>query len=334
MRRRRVFAVVLVPLALVAACGTPPEPDYEVPAAFGPEAHGPTDDTEIAAAHQAALAAWQTFPVDRKPRPLVLFSRGPNTGGFATGEAKMAAMAGNFELAAALPAAPETVTVELPDGSVMVPAITADAALDELRRDASAATAAPPVSPAPAVSTVPVVSAVPAVRIVRVELGTAPYLTDRGNQSMPTWLFHLDGGAGTVGWPAADGYAFRRWNGPLREAPLREAERRELLPFQHAKISVDGGVLTVQLLTPGRPCSDLPVYRHESVVTESPTAVVIGTRRLLVADKAPVPAGTPCESQLSWRGDEHEIRLGTPLGARVLIDEEAKPLTVTLLGHP
>jgi len=69
-------------------------------------------------------------------------------------------------------------------------------------------------------------------------------------------------------------------------------------------------------------------------VTESPTAVVVGTRRLLVAADAPVPQGTPCDGSLAWGGDEHEIRLAVPLGARVLIDEEGRPLTVTPQGVP
>jgi len=215
-------------LAVVAACATTSEPGG---APAGLPYDGPTDDGEIAAAHRAALAAWQAFPVDRKPRPLVVVSDGPDTGGLGADDAKAAALAGNFELAAALPAAPQTVTVELPDGSVTVPAITAQAALDELRRSATASTgtAAPPVPP---------------VRIVSVELGPAPYHTDRGVQSMPAWLFRLADGVGTVGWPAADGYAVWQWRS------VRESERSELLPDRHAKISPDGSVLTV--LTPRR----------------------------------------------------------------------------------
>jgi hypothetical protein len=173
--RRLVWAAALpVAAALtLTGCG----PDRATPGTGGNPgssagASGATDGVGRAAPPTGnpadALAKWRSFPVTADPRPLILTNGGvidPATG-FLTGEAKMAYMAANFELATAVPVAPAA--------SAGYPIVSAQTALDRLRAAGSSEPATRPL------------------RIVKISLLQATFGTDRGPQALPAWRFQLD----------------------------------------------------------------------------------------------------------------------------------------------
>ncbi len=314
MRRTSTVCSVLVlaaVVALVTACSKrlPPRAT-PLPTPSGiVDAAAPTGQE-----HDGALALWRDFPADRVPRPIVVpHSAATFTGGFDSGEAKQAAGSGRFELAAPLPPGPATVAVELPDGPVLLPAITAAAALDALVGDALTGGADPNAA------------AIPPARITDVRLGTADVYTDRGPLKLPAWLFTVAGATGPIGWPAVAPEALWRWDRDAAIALREESQVMEVL--EQARVSADGTLLTVVLLRPRIPCSGMPTYRHDARVTETGSAVVVGLERVRV--DVEVPAGSPCDGSLGWGGDEHVVRLAEPLGGRVVVDVSGWPLTVT-----
>ena len=304
---RACTVLVLCMVALVTACGERRPPRVApLPSPSGiVDAAVPSGQE-----HDAALALWRDFPANRVPRPIVVpHSQATFDGGFETGEAKEAAGSGRFELAAPLPTGPATVTAELPDGPVTLPAITAEAALEALTAQGG--------DPDPNAR-----DAMPPARITGVRLGTADVHTDRGPLALPAWLFTVTGATGPIGWPAVTPDALWRWD---RDAAI--ALRQESQVMEQARMSADGALLTVVLLRPRIPCSDMPTYRHDPRVTETGSAVVVGLERVPV--DIDVPPGTPCDGSLAWFGDEHVVRLAEPLGGRVVVDASGWPLTIT-----
>jgi hypothetical protein len=269
------------------------------------DARAPTDG-----AQDAALEMWRGFPAGRMPRPIVLQS--PTAGGgFTNGDAKEAAQAGHIELVTEPPAGPAAVSVQLPDGPVTYPAISARAAFDALIADAGI-----------------VSSSTRALRITGVDLGAETFHTDRGELELPVWRFNGPGIAGVIAWPALTPAAVWPWR--RIELPV---ERRVQLPMQRATISEDGRLLTVTLWQPKPVCDGQPTYRHDPVVTQDAAVVVVGMTRVVVQEPT-APPGTPCSMDLAWGGDEHIIRLAAPLGGRAVVGEDGAPLTVTCAESP
>jgi hypothetical protein len=130
MRPSRLGAVaVLAALTVVASAAGCARNGGQPVDGGGLAAPGPSGNPDD------ALAAWKDFPVDRDPRPIVLI--GPSLAkyaGYTTGDAKAAAMTGDYRLDATLPLAPSTAPVTLPDGPATLPVIAAAAAIDRLKR--------------------------------------------------------------------------------------------------------------------------------------------------------------------------------------------------------
>src|SRR5207247_3092980 len=123
------------------------------------------------------LALWRDFPADRKPRPIVLIGSPFLEAGYHTGDAKMAAGQGAFELAVPMPSVPPaTLPLTLPDGPAALPTISAEQALSAIRAQSAPHKQADEPSAAP-------------LRITGVRLETAKFHTDRGPWELPAWRF-------------------------------------------------------------------------------------------------------------------------------------------------
>jgi hypothetical protein len=251
----------------------------------------------------AVLDAWRDFPVDRAPRPILLLGQPLRETGYHSEGAKLAVATGRFDLAAALPSGqPATVTVKLADGRFPLPIIPAAQAYDGVRGTGSPGNA-PDANPTP-------------LRITRVELGTAPFDTDRGRLDLPAWLFHAPESFEPLAWPAPSPEAFWRL-GDLNYAS------------SDARVAADGLTLTVTMAAPyPGACPGDPVYRHIPVVVESRTAVALGVRREVVRTE-PGPRRTDCGYDLMLRTQPYTVRLAAPLGHRVLVTADG-PASVTV----
>jgi hypothetical protein len=210
-------------------------------------------------------------------------------GGFADADAKEAALAGRYELAAVLPAGPPpTVRVTLPDGAVELPSITAQDAVDAL-------------------SAVQIEPSGNTLRITRVELGTVTFDSDRGPLPLPAWLFTADGAKGPIAWPA------------IADSVFWPREPTDLVMTGVAHRGADPRTVQVTLAAPpGQGCPGDPRSRYEPAVLESPSAVVVGLRAVPdgVVPGTPVP---DCAVPAVGRTAEYSVTLASPLGGRVLL---------------
>jgi hypothetical protein len=121
--------------------------------------------TRIKSAGEVALALWNGFPVQARPRPIIPLGEGvvldPRTG-FPDEPTKLAYSEGRFVLRAALPHGPTTA------GRFRIS--TAAGAFARLRAtERSGATKVPPLV------------------VLAVHLGTATFVTDRGPERLPAW---------------------------------------------------------------------------------------------------------------------------------------------------
>ncbi|WP_018351581.1 hypothetical protein [Longispora albida] len=227
-RGTRLGAVTLLAALVTTACGTAGD-DRALPHGF-----------EI---QPGALAAWDSFPVNRQPRPLVLLraDRGPYfvDGTFSSDNDRVAMLTGQVELDASLPPA-------MPPAAAGRP-ITASEAWAAVTR----------LSATP----VPVATVSP-VRVSRVALGTLAVHTDRGKQQIPAW--HFTSGGATVAWPAVTQPEIYQ-PGTVRATGYTAWD---------ARLSADQKTVTVRL--PAAPAG-CPAYQPD--VRESATAVVIGLQR-------------------------------------------------------
>lgn len=163
----------LVLLLVLAGCGARIETANDQAGAVpGPAFPAPPQDTPT--------GEWESFPVGRTPRPIVLIGELPAMAGFTTGDAKVAAMSKNYALETDLPTE---------SGPSM---ISAKQAYEALTRDSKPDRSAPPLP------------------ITRVELGVAQFSTDRGRVSLPAWLFHAQHSLGPIAWPADEPAKFWR----------------------------------------------------------------------------------------------------------------------------
>ena len=287
--------------ALVISCGERPGVEPTVGSGVGPTADsaGAAED-QAAGELDAALAAWERFPAQRRPRPIVLRDSLPQVVGFTTDEAKIAALAGDLELTGPLPPTPATVTARLPDGEVTLPALPVQEALDGIRDSGDGGQN--PAGP---------------LRITTVELGSARFRTDRGPLTLPAWLFHPVDALGPLAWPALAADSF--WPGPRPDTP-------GLAIGPDATLASDGRTITVSLPAPPYPCPGAAVGRHEPVVAESATAVAVGFRR--IEESPATDPSAVCAEPAMLRFEPHEVQLAQPLGDRVLIGQDGQAVIV------
>jgi hypothetical protein len=239
----------------------------------------------------AALAQWRAFPVTADPRPLVVTSGrviDPLTG-FRTGDDKVAYLAGDFELATALPPAPAR--------SGGYPIVSAKNALGQLRSTGSGQPAA----------------AHP-LRIQKVSLVQARFGTDRGLLRLPAWQFDLD----QVSHPVQ----------VLAVAPERLWPARLMPPTSpdfHASLHGDQRSLDYSFY--GSPPGPSPCGAdYAGEVSESRTAVVVSIRQL---EPNPVGSSAPqaCPAFAAQR--KVTVRLSGPLAGRVLLTPDGLAIPVT-----
>jgi hypothetical protein len=252
----------------------------------------------------AVLDAWRDFLVDRSPRPILLLGQPLRETGYRSEDAKMAVATGRFDLAATLPTRqPATVRVKLPDGEFPLPITSAAEAYEGVRGVGKPGNA-PDANPTP-------------LRITRVELGTAPFDTDRGRSDLPAWLFHAPESFEPLAWPA-----------PRPEAFWRPGELA--YPSMDVRLAADGVTVTATMAAPHpSACPGDPIYRHIPVVVEARTAVAVGLRREVVTVE-PGPRRTDCGYDLMLRTQEYTFALAAPLGNRVVVNADGAPALVTV----
>jgi hypothetical protein len=239
-----------------------------------------------------ALQLWAAFPVTASPRPLVI---APGAGGSPDGphgvygdaNVKEALLGGAFDRPAHLPAAPATV------GGY--PIISADKAFDLL-------------DPHP--------GAIAGIRLTLTEarLGTASFGTDRGARTLPAWLF-----------------SFARVDGPIpvlavapaaRWFPSALAGRNGDPSSAGAVVGPDHRTLTISFIggqSSTGPCG----MRYEVTVTESRTAVMV-TRMSYHSNSYTNDPTMACPLIGFLRTASAVLK--TPLGARVLVDDQGFPM--------
>ncbi len=256
----------------------------------------------------AVLDGWRDFPVSRVPRPILLIDPPPRETGYRTGDAKLAVSMGRYDLAAPLPSGgPATVEVHLPEGTFGLPVITAQQAYDRMRATGNAANF-PGTEPVP-------------LRITQVELGTAPFRTDRGEFTLPAWLFHAPDSFDPLAWPALHPDAFWR----LGDLPPAGST-------SDGHLAADGVTLTVTMPAPyPGACPGDPIYTYDPVLAESGTTVVVGVRPRVVST-APGSHRDDCGYDAMLRLQPYQIRLAAPLGNRVLVSQSGGPVPVLIGG--
>ncbi len=183
-----------------------------------------------------ALQRWEAFPVDARPRPLILtapparFERG-----FRSGDAKLAFVHGDIEA-----------TVPLPDGLLKV--------LREGEHGPRAAPGARRKSP---------------LLITQARPGQAEFATDRGMREFPAWRLGGPGidGALLVLDPAV---ASRRWT-PPEPAPPKPSGG---LPHRIASAAIESDGLTLHFTFTGAP-PEYAAYPAAETVETSHALVVL-----------------------------------------------------------
>src|SRR5438094_1243030 len=238
----------------------------------------------------AALQAWVAFPVDASPRPIVLVDapvNGPR-GFYGSEKAKIAFASGAFDRPTRLPTGPDT--------AGGYPIISADKAFDLLKSQAKD----PPAG---------------GLRLTTsdVRLGTSTFLTDRGEKSMPAWLFSM----AEVDGPVA----------VLAIAPEAQWFPSELVSGQShdigASVGSDHRTLTVNFVgaeSENGPCG----VRYSISLTESHTAVIV----TVVSN----PNETTAACTLAGYQRRASAVLNAPLGPLELVDEQGYPFSA--MGSP
>lgn len=146
------------------------------------------------------------------------------------------------------------------------------------------------------------------IRIVGSRYGVREWATDRGLAKLPTWTFFTDSG-GTAEWPALAPDAF--W---------KLGELRSSVSVQVTSAGPEQTSLSATMLWPASGCGDdkpqVDLLRYESE-----SAVLIGLR-------GAGPIRNDCDQNALGRTSERVIRLGKPLGGRVIIDPHGDPIPV------
>ncbi|MEU8004849.1 hypothetical protein AB0B66_27125 [Catellatospora sp. NPDC049111] len=286
MNRRSIHLAAgpLAALLVLAGCAPVPSPE---PAGTVPLVGAASPAADAA----AQLARFAGFPVDRRPRPILLLGSRVREFGYTTGDAKIAMSQGRLKLQAQLPDGPATVGAVLSDGAFELPAISSRQAY-ELLAAVGDPKSAPDVSPPP-------------LLITKVALGTAEFATDRGPRMLPAWLFTAPESIQPLAVAALADTAF--W-------PVEHADG----VLNPAGLAADGVTLTLRLPAPGPPCPGEPVREHTAEVVESAQAAVVRLR-IAVVSPAATAGGEGCVRDAMLRTALYTVRLAQPLGNRVLL---------------
>jgi hypothetical protein len=273
-------------MLMAAACGTVPRPG-ETPTG----------------ASNAALAAWQKFPANQVPRPIVLFGEiYPQGFRFTGGDQKMAAICNKFVLNARLPAElPGGATATWPDGTTAK------------FQSISAAEAFAAMSKAPE-GTASQCATVSPLSITAARFAPAPWRTDRGTSTISSWLFTAMGiEGGELAQPAVQATAL--WGGA----------RTPYSGNGGATSSVDGRSLTFFFVGAQEgtgPCQ----ANYKGAVAESSSAVAV------TVEAIPNPAlgisQTPMACTLRGYSRSVKVNLGSPLAGRVVVDSRGQAVSV------
>jgi hypothetical protein len=243
------------------------------------------------------LQVWAGFPVHASPRPIVLAgSPVLSPLKFPDGQAKLDFINGAFATPTHLPSGPTT--------SAGYPVIGADVALVLLRSQSHPSVAATPASPATS-----------RLRITDARLGTGTFPTDRGDRTLPAWLFSfagIDDPAGvlavapTAQWSPAGIGAPSASAGFVNGATIGSDHRRLTAGFTGSQAGTG-------------PCT----ASYDLRLTESTTAVVVG-----VIEHSHNSATTAC-TLVGYLRTATAV-LSAPLGARVVLDAvSGRPMAVT-----
>jgi hypothetical protein len=239
-------------------------------------------------APSAALRLWRTFPVQAKPRPIVLL-RGENVldppSGFRTGQAKLAYIQGRFVLRAPLPPGPATA-----GGFRLVSAAAAYRSLAPLGR--------------------PGLAEVPPLIVTAVHLGTATFMTDRGPVRLPTWQFSFQGVTDPASVRAVAAPEVFLTPPAHRFGPPGPGNS----PEDSARVSASGTAITISFI--GAHAGTAPCdagYTASAVADRRAVAFTITT----IAAHFPVQSGLVCLA-IGYRRTA-VLHLRQPLGARVLV---------------
>lgn len=240
------------------------------------------------------LAAWSRFPVTASPRPLVL--AGPDiTGppaGFPSGAAKLAYLDGAIRLPARLPHSPVSA------GGYQV--ITARQAAALFRPTAMTG---PPASTR--------------LQVTTVRLGIGMFVTDRGLQRLPAWLFSFAGIRG----PAA---VLAVAPAEIFTPPARPGGRPPFVDW--AFLRPGGRALTVRFT--GAQAGHGPCTAGYSVqAAESATAVAVAVI------EHPHGSGNVACSAVGY-SRQVTTRLAEPLAARVVVDALSRGSVPVTASNP
>ncbi len=149
------------------------------------------------------------------------------------------------------------------------------------------------------------------LRVLSVAKGTAAFATDRGTRQLPAWTFRLSDTIGEVAVLAERIEWIRPFSGLGRHT-----------------VSADGLTLTVRLHKAYEPCPGEPSQILTPEVLESRTAVDVGLRSEL-GPNAPGEPVPNCAHDLMLRLADYAVKLASPLGNRVLVDAQGRPMPVS-----
>jgi hypothetical protein len=247
---------------------------------------GPGSERVITGRQPASelLQAWAAFPVDASTRPLVLVGGlvlGPSK--FLDGQAKLDFMNGAFDGPPSLPAGPASANG--------YPVISAAAAIALLRSQSHGA------PPSPSTSHLTITDA---------RFGAETFLTDRGERTLPAWLFTFARVDGTVAVLAVSPHS--AW------LPAGLAAGDFGASFVNgARIARDHRTLTAGFT--GAPAGTGPCTASYALsLTESPTAVVV-----TVTESSHNPSPQTVCTLVGYLRTATAV-LAVPLGARVVVD--------------
>ncbi|MEU5693632.1 hypothetical protein [Actinosynnema sp. NPDC020468] len=229
---------LLVLAVLLAGCGA----SAQQPGAGTATPSDPTQASEETTV--PGIAPKDTgFPIDAKPRPIVLVGSPLVVDkGFHTDAEKADVGRGGFTFVGTPPKTPDPQDVQLPDGQVKLSLISA---LDAVRAMSVEQVDNP-------------------VKLVKAEEGTYEFLSDRGKLALPSWRFTTESGTELV-WPAPVPEAF--WgmgiNQPSTSAP---------------SATESGSTLEVVMESAPSPCPGDQPATAEPVVHESDKSVIVSVK--------------------------------------------------------
>ena len=246
----------------------------------------------------AAARMWASFPVAATPRPIVLLGDaidGPMA--FPDNASKLAFLEGRVRLATSLPSTPVA--------RAGYPLLSAADAVRQLRAGGQVPTTTSPIY------------------ITGIALVDHAFLTDRGTRPLPAWRMQLRGVSGDV-------YV-------LAVAPSARYPHTAQPDEPTSPATSNGRSLTIGFVARHRstgPCD--PAYRSTLRVAQTRTAVVLA---VTIRDEPLPPRAGPvaCPALITEPTRRPErgaprtvtVKLGQPLGNRVVVDGHGIPYVVT-----